>query len=141
MNQKVRRMLFVGVALAGWAVALSLATVRAETEPVFEMRTYYPAEGKNDAMHARFRDHTDTLFRKHGMVPVGYWVPIDTEKDGEVLIYVLQHESREAAARSWQAFREDPDWIAAKAASEVDGTLVEKVESVYLRATDYSGRK
>src|SRR4051812_22612397 len=43
----------------------------------FEMRTYYAAEGKMDALNARFRNHTNKLFAKHGMDLVGYWQPVD----------------------------------------------------------------
>ena len=38
----------------------------------------------------------------------------------------------------WDAFRADPAWQQAKAASEVDGVLAERVDSVMLTATDYS---
>ena len=34
-----------------------------------------------------------------------------------------------------------PDWVAAKKASEVNGSLTSKVESVYLTPTDYSPLK
>ena len=43
---------------------------------VFEIRTYTAAEGKLDALHARFRDHTLALFKKHDMTSVGYFKPI-----------------------------------------------------------------
>ena len=46
--------------------------------------------------------------------------------------------SREAREASWKAFQADPEWVKAKTASEVNGKLVEKVESVFLKPTDYS---
>ncbi len=108
----------------------------------FELRTYYAAPGKFEAMHARFRDHTCALFKKHGMEIVGFWVPTDKEKGAEnTLIYLLAHTSLEAAKQSWEAFRNDPDWQKARAASEANGKLVDKAESVYLAATDYSPAK
>src|SRR4051812_41409130 len=73
---------------------------------VFEMRTYYAAEGKMKALHARFRDHTNKLFVKHGMDLVGYWVPTDEKGAETKLIYMLAYPSKEAADRSWKAFRE-----------------------------------
>lgn len=106
---------------------------------VFEMRTYYPAQGKFDALHARFREHTCKLFEKHGMTNLGYWVPEGADGGEPRLIYILAHKSRDAAAESWKAFRADPEWIAAKTASEKDGPLLAKPpESVYLKPTDYS---
>ncbi len=105
----------------------------------FELRTYVAAPGKLDALLTRFRDHTTTLFEKHGITSIGYWVATDAEgKPTETLIYLLAHASPEAAQDSWAAFREDPDWIAARAASEVDGRLTSSVTSVYLDPTDFS---
>lgn len=108
---------------------------------VYEMRTYTAAEGKFDALNARFRDHTVKLFEKHGMKNVGYWTPSEGPLVGTTLIYVIEHKSRDAAKASWAAFGADPDWQKAKAASEVNGRLVAKLESVYMTATDYSAIK
>src|ERR1700758_4074880 len=103
----------------------------------FELRTYVAASGKLDALLSRFRDHTTTLFEKHGISNIGYWVATDAEeKATETLIYLLAHASREAAKESWAAFQADPDWIAARDASQVDGRLVASVTSVYLEPTD-----
>jgi NIPSNAP len=104
---------------------------------VFELRTYYAASGKMDALNARFRDHTNGLFKKHGMEIVGFWQPTDPKK-ADQLIYMLAFPSREAADKSWKAFQKDADWIKAKEASEKHGKLVDKVESVFLSPTDYS---
>jgi hypothetical protein len=103
---------------------------------VFELRVYYAAEGKLDALHARFRDHTMKLFEKHGMQNIGYWVPIDNPE--RQLVYFLAYPSREAREQSWKAFMADPDWQKAYKASEVDGALVAKAESKFFQATDYS---
>jgi hypothetical protein len=101
----------------------------------FEMRTYYALPGKAEDLHKRFRDHTTKLFKKHGMENVGYWVPNDKP---DVLVYILAYPSRAAAEASWKAFREDPEWNKARTASEANGKIVDKVESVWLSATDYS---
>jgi hypothetical protein len=102
------------------------------------MRTYYAHPGKMNALHARFRDHTNKLFVKHGMTLIGYWSPIDPNQAEQKLIYILAYPSKEVADKSWEAFRKDPDWNAARKASEKDGPLVAKVESVYMNPTDYS---
>jgi hypothetical protein len=103
---------------------------------VFEMRTYYAAPDKLDALHARFRDHTTRLFEKHGMTNIGYWVPI--ENPDNKLLYVLAYPDRTARDASWKAFMADPDWQAAQKASEVNGKLVAKVEQLFMNATDFS---
>lgn len=103
---------------------------------VYELRTYTTAEGKLDALNARFRDHTVRLFKKHGIESIGYWVPTDEEKSKNTLIYIIKHESRDAAKASFKSFLADPEWKAAAKASGV-GKL-EGLESVFMEATDYS---
>jgi hypothetical protein len=108
---------------------------------VYELRTYTAAEGKLEALHARFRDHTLKLFKKHGMTNVAYWRPMDDPLKKDTLIYVIKHPSKEAAAKSWDAFRKDPEWLKAKADSEKNGLLTAKVTSVFMEVTDYSPMK
>jgi len=108
---------------------------------VYELRMYTAAEGKFDALNARFRDHTCKLFEKHGMTNIGYWTPQDAPLAGHTLIYIIAHESREAAKKNWDAFNNDPEWKQVKAASEANGPVVTKVESVFVDATDYSPLK
>lgn len=108
---------------------------------VFEIRTYTTEEGKLEALHARFRDHTTKLFEKHGMTNIGYWSPKDEPLARNTLIYVLAYPSREAAKKSWDAFRSDPAWQKAQKESEVNGKLVKKVDSVFMDPTDYSPMK
>ena len=120
----------------------AIKTGAGDKERVFELRIYQTNEGKLDALHARFRDHTMKLFTKHGMTHIGYWVPTDAEKGaGNKLIYILAHPSKEAGIAAFTAFRADPDWIAAKAESEKNGPLTlakDGVKSLYMKATDFS---
>lgn len=124
----------------GFALAASFVSGRAVAAEndgrVYEMRIYYAAPGKLDALNARFRDHTCKLFEKHGIANVGYFVPLDN-KDAK-LVYFLSYPGREARDASWKAFLKDPEWQAAYKASEVDGKLVAKVEARFLKTTDYS---
>ena len=105
----------------------------------FEIRTYTAAPGKLEELHARFRNHTMKLFKKHGMEVVGFWGPTDKEKGSEnTLVYVLAFPSREARDKAFRDFGADPEWQKARDESEKNGKLTEKVESVILMATDYS---
>ncbi len=127
---------------AGPLVAQPAPAAPAGNERVFELRTYYAAPGKLDALNARFRDHTVALFKKHGMEVVGFWEPVDKEAGaGEKLVYILAHPSRTAAAAAWKAFREDPEWVKVKADSAKDGVLPATIESVLLAGSDYSPLK
>jgi hypothetical protein len=105
---------------------------------VFELRVYHANEGKLDALLARFRDHTMTIFKRHGMVSVAYWLPSDEPLAGKTLVYMLKHPSRDAATANWAAFHDDAEWKQVSAASEVNGKLVDKVESTFLKLTDFS---
>ncbi len=61
------------------------------------------------------------------------------------LIYILAHQNRQSADASWKAFREDPNWVAVKKASEdrAGGSLTvpDGVISVFMTPTDYSPTK
>lgn len=132
----MKRLLCSLVAFAGLLVAARAADPVA-TASVYELRIYTTHPGKMPDLLKRFREHTCTIFAKHGMENVGYWLPVDTA-DGDKLYYFLKHQSRDAAKASWQAFKDDPEWKAVATASEANGKIVAKVESVYLSLADYS---
>lgn len=128
----------------GLALGAGLSWVRAADAPparVFEIRTYHTFPGRLDALHKRFREHTRRIFEKHGMTNVAYWTFEDSPEKESTLIYVISHASREQAKKNWEEFRNDPEWKAVAAASEADGKIVEKVDSVFVDATDYSPLK
>jgi hypothetical protein len=108
---------------------------------VFEIRTYTTEPGKLPDLLKRFRDHTTKLFEKHGMTNIGYWVPTEEPRSKNTLIYILAHASRDTAKKSWDGFQHDPDWIKVRTASESNGKIVAKVESIYAEPTDFSAIK
>jgi hypothetical protein len=133
------------VALIGFAMPLiiggvvhSLAAGPGAKHRVFEIRTYTTESGKLPDLLKRFREHTCQLFEKHGMTNIGYWVPTDEPRSQNTLIYILAHNSRDAAKQSWKDFQADSDWIKVKEASEANGKIVTKVESVFAEPTDFS---
>ena len=110
---------------------------------VFELRTYTTGKDLLPNLNARFRDHTVKLFEKHGMQNVGYWSLMPGQKNADVtLVYLLAHKSKEAGQASFDSFRTDPDWVAARKASEEKAggslTIPDGVKSVYMVPTDYS---
>jgi hypothetical protein len=132
--------------LQGMGAAMLLSTASgleaqgagAKSEVVYELRVYHANEGKLDALLARFRDHTITIFNRHGIKSVAYWTPTDEPLKGRTLIYILKHPSRAAATANWQSFHDDPEWVKVSTASEVNGKLVEKVDSTFMTLTDFS---
>ncbi len=109
----------------------------ADADDVFELRIYKAAEGKLTKLDARFRDHTIRLFNKQGMQSVAYWHPTDEPDSKDSLIYIIKHNSRDAAKQSWKKFLADPEWKKAARESGV-GRLAKRPESIYMKATDYS---
>ena len=91
-----------------------------------------------DGLLNEFRGYAARIFERHGMKNVGYWVPTDAPLSENTLIYILRHDSREAAQQSWDAFRTDPEWRTAFEELNRDGRLAASVESVFLAATDFS---
>jgi hypothetical protein len=107
-------------------------------ERVFELRTYYCPPGKLPNLEKRFTDHTIQIFGQHSMESIGYWTTIESDGSQPKLIYIIAHSTEEDAKKSWDAFRSDPNWIKVKADSELNGKIVEKTESVFLRALPFS---
>lgn len=134
ISQKLRALLLLAASF------LTVSQLSAEEKPVYELRIYTTNEGKLPDLLKRFREHTCQLFAKHGMTNIGYWVPIDEENGSKnTLIYLLRHSSRQAAAESFKAFGNDPEWKAVKEASEANGKILAKPpESIFLTTTAYS---
>ena len=133
-------LLAIGFALGSWhQSAVAHAVVKEQnTGRVFELRTYTAPDGKLPDLQARFRNHTMRIFEKHGMKNVGYWVPQDAPAKDNTLIYIISHESRETAKKSWAAFGADPEWQKVSKESQVNGKIVAGITSIYMDATDYS---
>ncbi|MBI3879486.1 MAG: NIPSNAP family protein [Verrucomicrobia bacterium] len=126
---------------ADFSPALKLGAGKAPR--VFELRDYTTPDGKVAAIDARFRDHTIKLFEKHGIVNLGYWHPTDAAQGaGSRLIYIVAHPSKEGGLANFKEFGADPDWQAARKASEekAGGSLTIKggVKSTYMKAVDFS---
>ena len=136
MTSNKRYLAFVAIAIfvAGFSAGIfwQPQEVQAQGNKVFEMRTYTTAEGKLPNLNARFRDHTMRIFDRHNMENIGYWVPQETPN---TLVYIIAHDSREAAQENWGGFREDAEWPGVAQASGVGRV---QVESVFMEATDYS---
>ncbi len=97
----------------------------------FELRTYTVREGSSiDTLHARFRDHTNALFRKHGMTIVGFWQPVARP---DQLIYILAYKDAAARDAAWAAFQSDPEWVKVRTEMAVSA----QVDNVFMSATDY----
>ena len=129
---------------AGSWVTLQLAgtgSVRADGNRVFELRVYHVNPGRLPALNTLFRDHTLPLFKKHGIMGIGYWHPQDAPDSDNTLIYLIAHPSREDAKKNWDAFFADPEWQPALAVASADGKLTNKIESTFMDPADFSPLK
>jgi hypothetical protein len=129
------------------ATDFSPAIQPAEAGPrLFELRHYIASPNNLENLLARFRNHTLKLFEKHGIANLAYWTLMPDQKDAETtLLYIIAHKDADAAKASWAAFRADPDWTAAKKASEDKAggslTAIDGVKSIMMKATDFSPTK
>jgi hypothetical protein len=131
----------VSFLLGGLAVfGVTMVSNAQSSTHVYELRTYTAPAGKLDALEARFRDHTEAIFKKHNIKAIGYWVPIDN-KNNE-MIYIVDHKSKEDATKNWAAFQADDEWKKVRAESEAGGPLTTKApDSVYMTPLDFSKLK
>ena len=126
--------------LCGVAVAFGFTAVGGSNSAhhVYELRMYHVHSGKMDALRSRFGDHTDTIFKRHDMKSIGYWVPEDAPNSQSLFIYILEHPSRQEAEKNWAAFQADPEWKKVKSDSEAQGPLVDRIDRYFMDPTSYS---
>ncbi|MCL4508645.1 MAG: NIPSNAP family protein [Chloroflexi bacterium] len=103
---------------------------------LYELRIYETVPGRMAALHERFATITSKFFEKHGITVVGYWTDVIGRNDR--LTYLVQWESLAERERKWTAFATDPDWIAARNATEQSGQIVARVVNTMLQPTPYS---
>jgi hypothetical protein len=135
----------LGLLIAGsclFPAEVSLAQSKDTSGRVYELRTYTTLPGRLPALNKRFSDHTIRIFAKHEMKSEMYWIPTDDARKDNTLIYILSHDSQEAADKNWAAFAADPEWVKVRDASEADGKILAKApERVFMKKTDYSPGK
>jgi hypothetical protein len=100
---------------------------------VFELRIATTSnKEKLNVLMNRFRGGEVKIWERLGMKGVGFWVPADSPKSENTLIYILAHESRQQADASWAKFRDDPEWVAFPKTDlgpvTVDRTFMEPVD-------------
>lgn len=106
----------------------------------FEMRTYTVHDGKMPDLIRRFQNHTQTLFTKHGIENIAYF--LSEEAPEKQLTFILGYPSLSERDIRWANFANDPEWKAVAKASEANGPLVQNVDQVFMVwAKDLNSRK
>jgi hypothetical protein len=130
---------------AGSLVTARLAhinQVMADSNRVFEMHVYHALPGKLPALKSQFRDTTSKLLAKHDLKILDYWVSEDTPAWDNSLIFLVAHSSREEGKKNFDAMRADPDFQEViRKNSDPASKLVEKIDVMYMRPTDFSPMK
>ena len=104
---------------------------------IYELRVYRCVPGRLPALIRRFETATLKLFEKHGIRQAGFFTTMIGASCQE-LTYLLAWESLGERQQKWTAFMTDPQWLAARAASEGDGVIVADIASQILEPTAFS---
>lgn len=107
---------------------------------IYEMRVYRTLPGRLPNLLARFNDHTLRIWEKHGIRQVGFFTTLVGESAYD-LTYLLAWESLAEREARWTAFQTDPEWLAARDASERDGPINANVSNQLLAPTSFSALK
>src|SRR5438034_1254543 len=83
---------------------------------IYEYRAYYVMPGRMPDLQRRFADITMKLFKKHGITVVGFWETVVGESNE--MVYICSYDDLAHRERVWKTFMADPEWLAARKASE-----------------------
>ena len=104
---------------------------------IYEQRIYRCLPGRMPALLTRFETKTLALWERHGIRQAGFWTTLVGESNLD-LTYLLAWESMAERETKWATFMADPDWIAARTASELDGPILANVSNAFLQPTAFS---
>ena len=104
---------------------------------IYESRVYTALPGRMPALLARFEKVTLGFWEKYGIRQVGFFTTTIGPNNQE-LTYLLVWDSLAEREQKWGAFQADPDWVAARTASEADGQIVASIANSILTPTTFS---
>jgi hypothetical protein len=107
---------------------------------LFELRTYEsPSEKAHRAKVKMFSDMGEIeIFRRAGLTPVFFSRTLVGPRMPN-LVYMLVHDNMAGREKSWDAFRNDPEWKKLSATPGfTDPEIVSNITTVLLRPASYS---
>jgi hypothetical protein len=107
---------------------------------IYEMRVYHCLPGRLPALLKRFDTITLKIWERHGIRQAGFFTTVVGETNQQ-LVYFLAWESLAEREKKWGAFMVDPEWLAARAKTEEDGQIVERIVNQLLAPTAFSSVK
>jgi hypothetical protein len=116
------------------------AATAAKGPRLFELRTYESTSEK--AHRAKVRMFAELgeidIFKRVGLTPVFFGRTLAGPRMPN-LVYMLVHDNMAGREKSWDAFRNDPEWKKLSATPGYsDAEIVSNITTVYLRPTAYS---
>ena len=107
---------------------------------IYELRIYHATPGKLPLLLKRFETTTLKFWDKYGIRQVGFWTSLISESNQD-LYYMLEWQNLAEREQKWGAFMGDPDWVAARGATEQDGPLTTHISNCILAPTGFSKLK
>src|SRR3979411_1239536 len=105
----------------------------------FELRVYTAQPGKRDALAARFANRTASIYARHGITNVGYWIPQQSDPEMGIsaentFIYMRGYPSKEERAKRLKAAHDDPEFgeVVTKQEQDPGAKLIVKVHNIDL---------
>jgi len=108
---------------------------------IYELRVYRCVPGRLAALLRRLETGGVSLFKRHGIRPVGFWTVEIGPSSSSELVYLLQWESLSERERKYASFLADADWVALRDESEKDGPIVASITNYILAPTQFSALK
>ena len=125
-----------------FSAEVSVAQSKDTGSRVYELRTYTTLPGRLQALNKRFADHTMRIFAKHGMKSEMYWIPTDDARKDNTLVYVLSHDSQEAADKAGRNSRLIRNGSKSAMRAKLTVKFLQRTpDRVFMKMTDYSPGK
>jgi hypothetical protein len=104
---------------------------------LYELRIYHATPGRLPDLSRRFETITLKLWEKHGIRQAGFWT-VAVGPSNQQLYYFLEWKDMAEREQKWNTFMSDPEWLEKRSETEKNGTLVQRVENMFLTPTAYS---
>jgi hypothetical protein len=104
---------------------------------IYEIREYTTVPGRMQALIRRINEHVMKLLAKHGIECVFAGVTEVGENSNNEFVYVMRFDSYAEMDEKWTAYINDPEWVEAKAASEVDGPIIAQIRRRVINPTPF----
>jgi len=107
---------------------------------IYELREYVTVPGRMPALVKRFNEHTLRIFDRLGFELTFISLTGLGDNSANELVYVLKFEDYGEMERKWATFQADPEWRAARSASEQDGPILAQLRRRVLNPTPFEAQ-